>query len=1034
LIQIGFFRSVMMRLLQRVTGLALAALLVLSLSGSFNLYAQQQAAATLRGTVADEFGGLIVGATVTVADASGVQRQTTTDAEGRYAFSALAPGRYSINVSAPGFAAFDNEGVEVLAGRTDPLNITLSIAVEQVEVTVSAEEPIGTEPENNLGAVTLRGTDLDSLPDDAEDLTEALQALAGPSAGQDGGEIFIDGFSGGRLPPKESIREIRINRNPFSAEYDRLGYGRIEVFTKPGTDRFRGQAFLNFNDESLNSRNPFAPNRASYQSRRYGGNLSGPLSAKRASFFFDIQRNETDDNDVINAIILDPALNIVPFNTTVLTPRRSTTFSPRLDYQLNNTNTLVARYTFQQTERMNSGLNELSLPSRAYDTESTQQTFQLTETAVIKQKIINETRFQYIRQRSTQTGDGTQPTLRVLEAFIGGGSNVGLSFGNEDRFELSNFTSWSVGAHSLKAGGRLRAVRISNLSPQNFNGTFTFAGGTAPLLDANNQIVTGPDGLPLQTSITSIERYRRTLFFQQRGFSPTQIRVLGGGPTQFSIAGGNPETSVTQADFGAFIQDDWRLRPNLTLSLGLRYETQNNVRSWADFAPRVAFAWAPGAGANSRQQTTVIRGGFGFFYTRVPDSLTLQANRFNGTNQQQFLSTINSPGGLAILNQPTFTTAGVSNVPTVEQLSAFRIPQTTWRLAEDLRTPYTMQTALSLERQLPYRIGLSINFINTRTLHALRARNINAPLPGTISLANPGGVRPFGDTGNIFEYESTGRFNQNQLIVSLNSRFSRNYTIFATYTYNRARSDTDGQNSFPANQYDLTTEYGRSLQDIRHRLSIVGSITGLPWGIRLNPYVIAYSGVPFNITVGRDLNGDTLFTERPALATDLTKPGVVVTRFGAFDPNPEPGQQIIPRNFGTGPSFFTTNLRISKTWGFGGERAASGAGGAGGGGGRGGRGGGGGGRGGRGGGGFGGGMRGGGGGADDAGGGTQQRYNLTFSLNIQNIFNNVNLAPPVGNLSSPLFGQSTSTAGRFGFGGAQAAGNRTVEALIRFSF
>ena len=1017
---------------QKAMSRSLAALLFITAFSCFNLFAQQQSTATLRGTVSDEFGGLIVGATVTVADASGVQKQATTDEEGRYSFSALAPGRYTMNVSAPGFASHDNAGVEVLAGRTDPLNVTLSIAVEQVEVTVSAEEAIGTEPDSNMGAVTLRGAELDALPDDPEDLTEALQALAGPSAGQEGGEIFIDGFSGGRLPPKESIREIRINRNPFSAEYDRLGYGRIEVFTKPGTDRFRGQGFINFNDESLNSRNPFAPNRAPYQSRRYGGNVSGPISSKRASFFFDFQRSETDGNDVISAIILDPALNIVGFNETLVRPARSTTFSPRLDYQINDSNTLVVRYTYQKSERESQGLSSgFALPSVAYNTESTQQTFQLTETAIINKKIINETRFQYIRERASRTGLTNLPTIRVLEAFTGGGSNIGLSFDNEDRFELSNFTSWAVGSHSLKAGGRVRAVRVLDISPQNFNGTYTFAGGTAPLLNANNQIVLDAAGQPVVTSITSIERYRRTLFFQQQGFTPAQIRALGGGPTQFSIAGGDPEASVTQVDFGGFIQDDWKLRPNFTLSLGLRYETQNNVRSWADFAPRVAFAWAPGAGGagNARQQT-VIRGGFGFFYTRVANNLTLQANRFNGTNQQQFVITTNSLGGIDILNQATFTTAGVSNVPTTAQLTAFQTPQTTRQLAEDLRTPYTMQTTISLERQLPYNIGLSINFINTRTLHVLRSRNINAPLPGSITLANPRGVRPFGDTGNIFQYESTGRFNQNQLIVSLNTRLSQNYTIRANYTYNRARSDTDGINTFPSNQYDLSTEYGRSLQDIRHRLSIIGNISGLPWGIRLNPYVMAFSGQPFNITIGRDINGDTLFTERPAFATDLTKPGVVVTRFGAFDPNPEPGQQIIPRNFGTGPSFFTTNLRISKTWGFGGERALQGAG-AGGqtGGGRGARGGGGGGgRGGRGGGG-GGGM---GGGGEE--GGTAERYNLTFSVNVQNIFNNVNLSPPVGNLSSPLFGQSVSTAGRFGFGGQQAAGNRTIEAQLRFSF
>lgn len=1016
-----------MRLFQRVKGRAFLSLLVLLAFCSLNAFAQQQSSGTLRGTVVDEFGGLIVGATVTVADASGVQKQTTTDTEGRYAFSALAPGRYTVNATAPGFAAYSNAGVEVLAGRTDPLNITMSISIEQVEVTVQAEEPLNTEPENNLGAVTLRGTDLDSLPDDPDDLGEALQALAGPSAGQEGGEIFIDGFSGGRLPPKESIREVRINRNPFSAEYDRLGYGRIEIFTKPGTDRFRGQAFFNFNDESLNSRNPFAPTRAPYQSRRYGGNVSGPLTAKRASFFFDVQRNETDGNDVISAIILDPALNIVPFNATVITPRRNTTFSPRLDYQINSTNTLVARYTFQQSESQNVGLQGgFSLPSRAYSTTSTQQTLQLTETAVINKKIINETRFQYVRERSTQTGNGTQPTIRVLEAFIGGGSNVGLSFDNEDRFELSNFTSWAIGAHSLKAGGRFRIVRILDFSPQNFNGTFTFAGGIAPQLDANNQIVLDANGQPVLTDITSIERYRRTLLFEGQGLTNAQIRALGGGPTQFSIAGGNPQANVTQADFGAFIQDDWRVRPNFTLSLGARYETQNNIHDWTDFAPRLAFAWAPGAGANSRQQKTVIRGGFGLFYSRIADDLTLQANRFNGTNQQQFVVTGTTPGGFAVLDQ-------FPNVPSVEALTAFQIPQTTRRMAEDLRTPYTMQTAISLERQLPYNIGLSINFINSRTLHVLRSRNINAPLPETITTLNPRGVRPFGEIGNIFEYESSGRFNQSQLIVSLNSRFSRNYTIFANYVYNRARSDSDGANSFPANQYDLSTEYGRSSVDIRHRFSLVGSVSGLPWGIRLNPYIIAQSGVPFNITIGRDINGDTLFTERPAFATDLSKPGVVVTRFGAFDTNPAPGQPIIPRNFGTGPSFFTVNLRVSKTWGFGGERAANAGAGGGAGGGRGGRGGGGGGggRGGRGGGGFGGA---GGGGGDDAGGTTSQRYNLTFSVNFQNLFNNVNLAPPVGNLSSTLFGQSTATAGRFGFGGNQAAGNRSIEALIRFTF
>jgi len=297
-------------------------------------------------------------------------------------------------------------------------------------------------------------------------------------------------------------------------------------------------------------------------------------------------------------------------------------------------------------------------------------------------------------------------------------------------------------------------------------------------------------------------------------------------------------------------------------------------------------------------------------------------------------------------------------------------------------------------------------------------------------------VRPLGTSGNVFQYESSGVFNQHQLVVNVNNRFSRALTLFGTYTLNRARSNAEGAGSFPANQYDLTGEYGRSAQDVRHRLFLGGSINALPWGLRLNPFVVMNSGRPFNITVGRDLNGDTLFNDRPAFATDLTRSSVRVTPYGAFDLDPQPGQTIIPRNYGEGPSFFSVNMRLSRTFGFGGAKAdaSAGAGGGGGGGGRGGRGGGGGGRGGGGRGGRGGGG-GGGQGESFGGGGAEQRYNLTLSLNAQNLFNHTNLGTPVGNLGSPLFGQPTAGAGRFGAGGGnQTAGNRRIELQLRFSF
>jgi hypothetical protein len=984
----------------------------------------QQSSGTLRGKVVDELGGIIIGATVTATDGAGVAKTATTDEQGNYVFSSLPPGRYTIRVAQAGFAPYENAAVDVQAGRTEPLNITLNVTIEQEQVTVMAEAPVSTEPESNAGALVLRGADLDALPDDPDDLSEALQALAGPSSGADeGAQIYVDGFTGGRLPPKESIREIRINRNPFSAEYDRLGYGRVEIFTKPGTDKFHGQAFFNFNDESLNSRLPFAATRAPFQSRRFGGNLSGPISKKKASFFLDFEKRDIDDNAVVQAFILDPSLNAVGFNETILTPSRRTTFSPRVDYQINATNTLVARYTYEHGSNENQGVGGFSLPSRAFNSTNTQQTVQATETAVINKKIINETRFQYERDRTNQQGGTFAPVINVSEAFVGGGAQVGLSFSDDDNFELQNYTSWTMGTHSLKAGARLRYDRLRDVSQQNFAGTFTFAGGLAPQLGANNQIVTDANGNPVLVEITSIERYRRTLLFQQQGLSAAQVRALGGGATQFSISGGNPQANVTYADFEPFVQDDWRYRPNLTLSFGLRYEVQNNIHSDLNFAPRLAFAWSPSA--DPRNQKTVIRGGFGIFYSRFGQNLTLQATRFNGTNEQQFLVTNSTPEAQSVLDL-------FPAVPTTAQLEAFQLGQTTRTVAPDLTTPYTMQTAFSVERKLPHNATLSVSYIGARTLHVLRSRNINAPLTDAtgrpIRDASGDFVRPNPALGNVYQYESSGRFNQNQLVTTFSTRFSQRFSISANYTLNYAKSDTDGAGSFPVNQYDLAGEYGRSALDIRHRFSLFGSISGLPWGLRANPFVTFRSGLPFNIFIGRDLNGDSLFNERPAFATDLSRTSVRVTPYGTFDLDPQPGQTIIPRNYGTGPAFFSVNMRLSKTIGFGEVSNAGGGGAAGGGGGRGG-----GGRGGRGGGNvFGGG---GGGGFDGGGGDTEKRYNVTFSVSGQNIFNHSNLNVPVANLSSPLFGESTTSAGRFGAsGGITQAGNRRIELQVRFSF
>jgi hypothetical protein len=1011
-----------------VTAIAFCLLTLATVETGFS----QQRQGALRGQVLDELGGAIVGASVTAIDATGMEKSVVTNDGGIYTINGLAPGKYTLRVINSGFAMYENTEVEVVAAKVQAVDITLKVAIEEQRVTVAADSrELSTEPENNAGAVVLKGEDLESLPDDPDDLAAALQALAGPSAGPNGGQIFVDGFTGGRLPPRASIREVRINANPFSAEYDRLGFGRIEILTRPGSDRYRGQVSFNFNDDALNSRNPFADSRPPIQTRQYGGNFGGPLKKGKASFFVDFDKRDVNDETLIVAQVLDANNNIVDFNETAPIPSRRTSFSPRIDYQINANHTLVARYNYT-TNRRTAGVGGFSLPSRAYDTDNTEQSIQLTETAIINKTIVNETRFQFQHSRNSQDADNSIPTIDVQEGFVGGGSQVGQAHTLENQWELTNNTSFAMGSHSMKAGLRIRSLRLTQFSPQNFGGTFTFTGGDrGPVLDDGNNII-GQDVL------ASIERYRRTIVLQEQGIAAAQIRLLGGGATRFRLTTGNPETKVSQWDFGGFFQDDWKLRPNFTLSMGLRYENQKNIDSNLNFAPRVGFAWSPGG----QQSKTVIRGGYGVFYERVGESLTLQTLRLNGVSQQEFT-----------VQNPDF----FPNIPTVEQLIAFSVPGTVYRLAEGLQAPYTLQSVFSVERQLPRNLTVAASYINIRTLHVLRTRPLNAPLPGTFIPSLPGsGVHPLDCADfippeinpsprcNIFQYESSGRYNQNQFIVNLNSRFHRNASMNAYYVLARANSDADGTGSLPADPYDLSTEYGRASGDIRHRFVMTGNFRA-PWGITLNPFVIVQSGRPLNITLGRDLNGDTFNIERPALAptgvncadTDNFR----CTPFGNFKLTFAPGDVMIPRNFAEGPSSTTVNLRVSKTWSFGsegrganagqqpnqqgqrndGQRAVIGGGmpggrGPGGGGGGGGRGG----FGGPGGGGFGGG-----------GGG---RYNLTFSLNFQNVLNHPNFNNPVGNLGSGLFGQSTATTGFGGFGGGAAAYNRRIDAQLRFSF
>ncbi len=949
--------------------------------------------ATLKGEVTDPAGAAVAGAPIHLAGDNGLSRDMKSDALGHFAAPALPPGAYRLTTKVPGFAEFMANNIQMASGANLDLHINLSMSIEQQQITVQAsdqESGLHLDSNANAGALVLRGQDLESLPDDPDDLATDLKALAGPSAGPNGAEIFIDGFSGGHLPPKDSIREIRINQNPFSAEYDHVGFGRIEILTKPGSDKFRGIAFFKLSDATFNSRNPYSAVRPPYQSRQVGGNISGPLR-KKASFFFDFEQRDIGESAIVNAITLDQALQISSLNLPVAAPQRYTSFSPRVDYQLSTNNTLTARYSFIDSSNRNSGVGKFSLASHGYDRSERENRLQISETAVLHSKVINEAHFQYVRTGLRESANDSAPTIQVAEAFTGGGSTFGQSRNTLDRYELQNNVSLISGAHQIRAGVRLRDLSVSDYSQRNFNGTFLFSGGLAPELDADNQVVRDASGAPVRAAISSIERYRRTLVFRQQGLSFAEIRALGGGASQFSVSRGLPLTAFQQFDAALFVQDEWRVRPNFSLSAGLRYETQNHIHDWTDLGPRIGFAWSPSSGGSGRT-ATVIRGGSGIFYDRFGQNLVLQTLRYNGADQREF-----------VVRNPKF----LESVPLLDRLERDHASEIVRRTDANLRAPYLIQTAIGLERHLPWNLTVSTTFVNSHAVHLLRSRNISAPT----ALSGAKGLNPL----NVYEYESTGILNQNQIITNVARRFTGKVSLFGYYVYNRARGDTDGPGTFPANEYDLRGEYGRAAIDIRHRV-VIGGSTLAPLGFTLSPFLVGRSGAPFNITTGVDSNADALFTERPGFASTLTGPNVVATRFGNFDIGP--GVATIPRNYGQGPAFFTLNVRASRTFGFGAEtrskKKRKGP------------------------------KHGGVPTAADLNAGnvnsmfhdssTEHRYNMTLSVVARNLLNTVNPGLPSGNLSSPIFGRPNALASSSNTEGSYFGDNRRLQFQIRFGF
>ncbi|WP_263360108.1 TonB-dependent receptor [Acidicapsa ligni] len=946
--------------------------------------------ASVHGTVTDPSGALIPGTTVTVNDAGGkIVAKATADAAGKYEIHTLAPGAYSIMAVTDGFAPFSSQAITLTAGQVKRIDISMAIQTEQQNVVVTDETPtVSVDADSNANSLVIKGKDLEALSDDPDELSNELSALAGPSAGPNGGQIYIDGFSNGQLPPKSSIREIRVNQNPYSAEYDRLGFGRIEILTKPGTDKLHGQFLIQGNDSSFNTGNPFTKTTEPYDSYQYNGTLNGSLS-KKASFFVSAEHRAIN-----NLTVYDTPIG----SGSISNPRSRTNVSPRIDLQLGQKNTLTMRYQlFRNSESGELGATQT--PDGATSETSTDNNIQISDTQIINDHIVNETRFQYEHSISSTTPVSSTPTINVNNSFSTGGASGQSSHDHTDNLEFQNLTTMSLGKHAIKFGTRLRDSRDANSANSGFNGNFTFD----TLADYQNAIA-----------------------------HPTTAN-----PSQLTYATGVQGAVANLFDAALFVQDDWKFNRNLTLSGGLRWESQNHVSDHSDWAPRVSMAWALD-GRHGKQAKTVLRAGYGIFYDRmlVPDFLTI--NR--ASIQEQFTLAPPTDGSdptyLANCfqaSQTTFnpTTCGTGTVAA----------RSKYEVAPNYRSPYTQQFGASLERQVSKAQTATLTYLHSTGVHQLVEINANAPYFPDYNAA----------LGNVYQFFPEGVFKQDQLILNTNARFSPNFNVFGFYTLSFANSN-GAAGSTASNSLNLSQDYGRAGFVSRNSLFLVGSYSG-PWGIRFNPFLVAQSGKPFNIVVANDLNGDTFRNDRPGLvaSSNCTPDSMQYkqTSYGCLDTTPVAGEKLIAMNAGNGPAAVAVNLRVSRSFGIGPKLVKAdpnaNQGGQGGGpqGGRG-NGGGGGGRGGPGGGfgpgGFGGGGRGGPGGMFGSTA-SNRRYNLNFSVQALNLFNNIDYGTPNGTAIAPgvlakdnttdIFGKSQSLAqGIF----SQGSAARRVFLQAVFSF
>jgi hypothetical protein len=823
----------------------------------------QTCGGNVSGTVLDPSGAAVVSAAVHLQAAT--PQDTTTGPHGSFIFHCVGNEPYQITVDANGFAESQVNG----RGFAN-ISVQLRIADVHTEVEVGENNGVSVDTDHGAGTHTLTARDLQGMADDPDDFKRQLQVLAASSGGAPGQAIItVDGFqNSSSLPPKSSIASIRVNPDMFSSEYDRPPYqgGRVEIFTKPGRDSLHGALFFTDSESGLNATDPLAVSATPAGKRRYGFEFGGPIRKQKSDFFLALERRDINEFNVVNAVVLNSEGAETPLSENVPAPQRLWIGSARTDWQLNAKNMLATTYSANVNNSDNVGSGGLVLEEAGYGSTVSEQDLRLTDIFTLSPTLLHETHIGFSWKSTTDVPLSTAASLQVAGAFIGGGATAGNLQDRERDLEVDDDILWTHHKHSVKIGVASLGILVHDVDPDTFNGAFVFGGGLAPVLSDGTQ----------QTAISGLEQYRRTL-----------LGLPGGVPTTYNVTQGTALVPFTQWRVAGYAQDQWTLRPNLSISLGLRYALQTSPGSYGNLVPRVGIAWSP-----DHKQRWVIHARGGLFNGAVTPDVTTEAYRLNGVRQTQTL-----------LYSPSFTQ------PLVPIPSTIAVA-TTRQFAPNLGQTWSFQSQLGVEHELPQHWHAQANLFDAQAWGTLRSRNINAPLVDE-STANPLlAPRPLAPGKNIFQFEQSGHLHGQVVFLGVDQHSYKRFGIFVGYLYFNLKTDADTATMFPQSSYSEQGETARASWESAQRLFAIGQLN-LPAKLSLTSQFDASSGDPYNVITGMDNNGDGVFNDRPSL-TAQPGTGTYQTPFGMLNTTGLNGS--LGRNVGTMPALIHLDSNLSRTF------------------------------------------------------------------------------------------------------------------------